>query len=182
MNELYSDTPKLKKARQRAKILCQEYNRLDAALDNKKAELLKKIAGKVGSGVSVSQPFYCDYGYNIEFGDGFSSGQNMIVLDCGRVSFGKNVSVAPNCGFYPVGHPLDVERRNEWKVFSRPITIGDNVTIGGNSVVLPGVTIGDNTVIEAGSVVTKNLPANVVAAGNPCKVILSLNAIKQSQK
>ena len=99
---------------------------------------------------------------------------NCVILDCAKVTFGKNVFVAPNCGFYTAGHPIDVEQRNKSLEFAKPITVGDNVWIGGNVVVLPGVTIGSNTVIGAGSVVTKDIPSNVVAVGNPCKVIKEL--------
>ena len=99
---------------------------------------------------------------------------NCIILDEAKVTFGDNVFIAPNCGFYTAGHPLDVEQRNKGLEYAYPITIGNNVWIGAHVCVLPGVTIGDNTVIGAGSIVTKNIPANVLAAGNPCKVIRNI--------
>ena len=93
------------------------------------------------------------------------------MLDCAKIKFGDNVLIAPNCGFYTAGHPLDVETRINWIEFAYPITVGNNVWIGANVSVMPNVTIGDNTVIGAGSVVTKDIPSNVLAFGNPCRVI-----------
>ena len=97
-----------------------------------------------------------------------------MILDCAKVTFGDNVFIAPNCGFYTVNHPLDAASRSKGLEYALPITIGNNVWIGADSSILPGVTIGDNTVIGAGSVVTKSIPANVLAVGNPCKVIKEL--------
>ena len=114
--------------------------------------------------------FYCDYGFNIEIGENFYSNHNLVILDANKVIFGDNVQIGPNCGFYISGHPLDKETRKELE-FAKPIKVGNNVWFGGNVCVMPGITIGDNTVIGAGSVVTKDIPANVVAVGNPCKVI-----------
>lgn len=122
----------------------------------------------------MEQPFYCDYGYNISVGDRFYANHNLVILDEAEVTFGDNVFVAPNCAFYTAGHPLDAVERNRGIEYARPITVGNNVWIGGNVCVLPGVTIGDNCVIGAGSVVVKDIPANSVAAGNPCKVIKTL--------
>ncbi len=116
----------------------------------------------------------CDYGYNIEIGENFYANHNLIILDGSKVQFGDNVFIAPNCSFYTAGHPLDAERRNKGLEYAKPIKVGNNVWIGGNVIVLPGVTIGDNTVIGAGSVVNKDIPSNVVAVGNPCKVIKQL--------
>ena len=99
---------------------------------------------------------------------------NCVILDCAKVEFGDNVFVAPNCGFYTAGHPIDVELRNKRLEYAKPIKVGNNVWIGGNVVVLPGVTIGDNITIGAGSVVTKDIPSNSVAVGNPCRVIKSI--------
>ena len=95
-------------------------------------------------------------------------------MDCAKVKIGKNVAIGPNCGFYTATHPINAKERIKWLESAEPITIGDNVWIGGNVTILPNVTIGENTVIGAGSVVTKNIPANVVAVGNPCKVIKKL--------
>ena len=109
--------------------------------------------------------------YNIELGENFYANYNLVILDGAKVTFGDNVFVAPNCGFYTAGHPLDYERRNAGLEYAYPITVGDNVWIGGGVQVMPGVTIGSNVVIGGGSVVTKDIPDNCVAVGNPCKVI-----------
>lgn len=132
---------------------------------------MKKILGKTKEKFFIEQPFVCDYGYNIEIGENFYSNHNLTILDGAKVQFGDNVFVAPNCGFYTAGHPLDYETRNKGLEYAKPIKVGNNVWIGGNVVVLPGVTIGNNVVIGAGSVVNKDIPSNSVAVGNPCKVI-----------
>ena len=128
----------------------------------------------------MKAPFFCDYGYNIEIGENFYSNHNLIILDGNKVIFGDNVFIAPNCAFYTAGHPIDVNRRNQGLEYAKPIKIGNNVWIGGNVVVLPGVTIGDNTVIGAGSIVTRDIPANVVAVGNPCRVIKQIDGKEDS--
>ena len=109
-------------------------------------------------------------GYNISIGDNFYANHNCVILDEAEVTFGNQVFIGPNVGIYTAGHPIDVERRNKHLEFARPIKIGNNVWIGGNVCILPGVTIGDNVTIGAGSVVTKDIPSNVTAFGNPCKV------------
>lgn len=113
----------------------------------------------------------CDYGYNIEIGENFYSNHNLIILDGNKVTFGDNVFIAPNCCFYTAGHPIDYNTRNQGLEYAKPIEVGNNVWIGGNVVVLPGVKIGDNVVIGAGSIVTRDIPSNSVAVGNPCRVI-----------
>ena len=159
------------KERGLVKDLCFEYNNLKPSQIDKRTELIKRIIGNTRENFLIEQPFMCDYGYNIEIGENFYSNYNLVILDANKVTFGNNVFVAPNCGFYTAGHPLDAEARNKGLEYAKPIMVGNNVWIGGNVVVLPGVTIGDNTVIGAGSVVTKDIPANVVAVGNPCRVI-----------
>lgn len=157
--------------RQKTKELCYDYNNLRPSQIEERKELLKNILGKTKENFLIEQPFVCDYGYNIEIGENFYANHNLIILDANKVKFGDNVFIAPNCGFYTAGHPLDTETRNKGLEYAKPIEIGNNVWIGGNVVVLPGVKIGDNAVIGAGSVVNKDIPANVVAVGNPCKVI-----------
>lgn len=155
----------------KVKDLCYLYNNLLPSKTEERRELLIKILGKTKNNFLIEQPFNCDYGYNIEVGENFYSNHNLIILDGNKVIFGDNVFIGPNCGFYTAGHPLDAERRNEGLEYAKPITVGNNVWFGGNVVVLPGVTIGDNAVIGAGSVVNKDIPSNVVAVGNPCRVI-----------
>lgn len=133
--------------------------------------LFRRLFGKTGKVFSIVSPFFCDYGYNIEIGENFFMNMNCVILDGAKVTFGDNVFVAPGCGFYTAGHPLDAERRNAGLEYALPIRIGNNVWIGAQVCVLPGVTIGDNSVIGAGSVVTKDIPSGVLAAGNPCRVI-----------
>lgn len=148
-----------------------ELNRLRPSQVAEREAVIRRLLGRTGKNVSIVSPFYCDYGYNIETGENFFMNMNCVILDGAKVTFGDNVFVAPGCGFYTAGHPLDAERRNAGLEYALPIRIGNNVWIGAQVCVLPGVTIGDNTVIGAGSVVTKDIPSGVLAAGNPCRVI-----------
>lgn len=163
--------PQLQKERYQCADLCYEYNQLRPSLLEEKNKLMHQLLGKIHGSFVINQPFFCDYGYNIEIGDGFFSNYNCIILDCAKVTFGKNVFIAPNCGFYTAGHPLDAEQRNQGLEFAYPITVGNHVWIGAGVTVLPGVTIGDNTIIAAGSLVKRDIPSGVIAAGNPCTVI-----------
>jgi maltose O-acetyltransferase len=135
---------------------------------------LEQLLGKVGKRVSVRPSFYCDYGYNIELGDHVFINFNCVFLDCAPIIVGNNVLFAPAVQLYTATHPLDVKTRTADLESAHPIRIEDNVWVGGGAVVLPGVTVGANSVIAAGSVVTKDIPANVVVAGNPAKVIRDL--------
>lgn len=154
--------PELIKERELCKVLCQEFNETKYLDFEKKNELLRKILGSSTSNTLIEQPFWCDYGYNIEIGENFYSNHNLVILDGAKVRFGDNVFIGPNCGFYTAGHPENLAQRNEGLEYARPISIGNNVWLGGNVTVLPGVTIGDNAIIGAGSVVTRDIPANVV--------------------
>lgn len=154
-----------------AKGMCYEYNRLHPANTEGREEIIRKLLGSTAERFLIEQPFVCDYGYNIEIGENFYINHNSVMLDGAKITFGDNVFVAPNCGFYTAGHALDVEQRNQGLEVAFPIAVGNNVWIGGGVSVLPGVAIGDNTVIGAGSVVTKDIPSGVLAAGNPCRVI-----------
>lgn len=164
-----------------AKDLCQEYNNLKNSDSEGRTSMLKKILGKTGENMCIEPSFWCDYGYNIEIGENFYSNHNLVILDCAKVSFGNNVFIGPNCSFYTANHPIDVKQRNEGLESAHPIKVGDNVWFGGNVVVLPGIIIGNNSVIGAGSVVTKDIPDNVVAVGNPCRVIRTITENNNQQ-
>ena len=159
------------KDRTRVKDLCFKYNSLPSSKEKERTELIKQIFGKTGEQICVESNFFCDYGYNIEVGENFYINHNCVILDCAKVTFGDNVLIGPNCSFYTPIHPMDAKTRNTFIERAEPISVGNNVWFGGNVTVLPGVTIGDNTVIGAGSVVVKNIPANMLAVGNPCKPI-----------
>lgn len=134
-------------------------------------ELLRSILGKTGARLELEPPFYCDYGWNIEVGNDFYANTGLTILDVGKVTIGEHVFIGPNVSIYTAGHPIHPQSRDSGYEYGIPITIGDHVWIGGSAVILPGVTIGKNTVIGAGSVVTKDIPENVVAVGNPCGVV-----------
>ena len=133
--------------------------------------VLRSLLGRVGKNAYVEAPFRCDYGWNIEVGDNFYANYNLTILDVGKVTIGSNVQIAPNVSIYTAGHPIHPDSRNSGYEYGIPITIGDNVWIGGNSVLLPGVRIGSNSVIGAGSVVSRDIPEWVVAVGSPCRVV-----------
>ena len=151
-----------------------KFNNLNPGKTKKKARLLKKILGKTGDYINIEAPFYCDYGYNIEVGENFFANYNFTVLDVGKVKIGANAQIAPNVSIYTAGHPVHPDSRNSGYEYGIDVTIGDNVWIGGSSCIMPGVTIGNNVVIGAGSVVTKDIPDNSIAVGNPCRVIRTI--------
>ena len=161
--------------RDRVKELCRKYNSLAYTDIENRDKIIKQILGKTGKTILIEPNFFCDYGYNIEVGENFYMNHNCVVLDCAKVTFGDNVFIGPNCSFYTPIHPLNAEERNSGIEKALPIKVGNNVWFGGNVVVLPNVKIGDNSVIGAESVVTKDIPANVVAVGNPCKVIKEID-------
>ena len=163
-----------------AKKLTQEYNRADSTDRELLDSILDKLLGSKGENVWITAPVFVDYGENIHLGNNCELNMNCVLLDCNTITIGDNSGMGPNVQIYAVGHPVNPkERLNEtpggpfgaWKISSAPVTIGNNVWIGGGSIILPGVTIGDNTTIGAGSVVSKSIPANCLAVGNPCKVI-----------
>lgn len=158
-------------ARVDAKELCYDFNHARPSEEAKRQGIIRQLLGKTGNQFEITGPFYCDYGFNIEIGENFYSNHNLVILDGAKVTFGDNVFVAPDCGFYTAGHPLDADRRNKGLEYAKPITVGNNVWFGGGVKVMPGVTIGDGAVIGGGSVVTKDIPANMIAVGNPCKPI-----------
>lgn len=161
--------------REKAKNLFFLYNSIQPSEKEKRKEVMKQILGKTKENFLIESNFYCDYGYQIEIGENFYMNHNSVILDAAKVTFGDNVFIGPNCGFYTAGHPKEIKLRNQGLEYAKPITIGNNVWIGGNVVVLPGVTIGDNVTIGAGSIVTKDIPPNTIAYGNPCKVVHEQN-------
>ncbi|GKU23691.1 sugar O-acetyltransferase [Clostridium folliculivorans] len=161
----------LSEERMENKLKIHEYNLLSPDEKDKIEKLIKDILGKTGENIVVEQPFHCDYGKNIEVGNNFFANYNLTILDVGKVVIGKNAQFAPNVSLYTAGHPIHPDSRNSGYEYGIGITIGDNVWLGGNVVVNPGVNIGNNVVIGSGSVVTKDIPDNVIAVGNPCKVI-----------
>lgn len=151
--------------------LIQQFNSADSCDIEQLQNIMKKILGKSGKNCFINQPFHCDYGSHISVGDNFYANYNCVILDVAKVEIGDNVFFAPNVAVYAAGHPVHHIARNSLYEYGIPVKIGNNVWVGGNTVILPGVTIGDNTVIGAGSVVTRNIPSNVIAAGNPCQII-----------
>ena len=161
----------LEEEREACKAAVYELNQLRPEERDRIPEILKKLFGKTGENVWIEPPFHCDYGWNIEVGENFFANYGLTVLDVGKVTIGDNVQIAPNVLISTAGHPIHPVSRNSGYEYGLPITIGNNVWLGGGVIILPGVTIGDNAVIGAGSVVTKDIPADVIAVGNPCRVL-----------
>ncbi|WP_312203930.1 sugar O-acetyltransferase [Mixta calida] len=166
--------PALIAERGEVKYRLQQYNQTDPRDLAGRDKQIKALLGRTGEQILIEQPFWCDYGRNIETGENFYANVNLVILDCGKVTIGDNVFIGPSVGIHTAGHPLDVEQRNCGLEYARPVAIGNNVWIGAGVQILPGVSIGDNSVIGAGSVVTKDIPASVVAAGNPFRVLKTL--------
>lgn len=168
-----SQDSELVAALNKSKSLCRQYNNLDFSnVAARKVIIDELLQEEHNDGYCVfTPPFWCDYGFNVKVGKNFYSNHNLVILDCTEVTFGDNVFVGPNCGFYTAIHPIDAHQRNTGIELAKPIKVGSDVWFGGGVTVLPGVTIGDNVVIGAGSVVVKDIPSGVVAVGNPCKPI-----------
>ena len=154
----------------KARILTQKLNTMDRSDYKGIGEVVKELLGK-SEGAWINPPFYCDYGFNIEVGRNFFANYNCTMLDVAKITIGANCFMAPNVSIYTAGHPVHPDVRNAMLEYGMPVTIGDNVWIGGNVIICPGVTVGSNCVIGAGSVVTKDIPDWTIAAGNPCRVI-----------
>lgn len=169
-----------------ARSLLAQYNSLDYNQKEEKTAVLKKLFGSIGTNVSVGLPFLCDYGRNIHIGTNVSINMNCTFVDCNRIEIGDHVLIASNVQIYTATHPVELSERltPDWnpdtgeyfcRTYALPVKIGNGCWIGGGVIILPGVTIGEGTVIGAGSVVTKDIPANCLAVGNPCKVIRKIN-------
>jgi maltose O-acetyltransferase len=173
--ELYVATaPELTAERFRARKLLRAYNQSTEEELGRRRALLSQLFAKVGEGVWIEPPFLCDYGGQIELGARVFMNFNCVILDCHRVTLGDDVFLGPGVHIYAATHPVDPDERIKGPELARPVVIGAKVWIGGGSIICPGVTIGEGTTIGAGSVVTRDIPAYVVAAGNPCRVIRSL--------
>lgn len=173
--ELYDAfTPELIKDREDAYALFNELNSIGKATKEKRETILKKLLGACGKNVWIESPFYCDYGYQIFIGDNVFINFNCTILDATSVKIGNDVLIGPNVQLYSATHPTDWQVRATGLENSKPITIGNNSWIGGGVIICPGVSIGDRSVIGAGSVVTHDIPSDVVAVGNPCKVVKQL--------
>jgi maltose O-acetyltransferase len=171
--ELYdASDPELVAARGRARGLLVRYN---AEPDS---TLLRELLGEVGAGAVVEPPFHCDYGENVTVGERFYANAGCVFLDCAPIRFGDRVLLGPAVHVYAATHPVDAEKRRRGLEYALPVTIGNDVWIGGAAVVLPGVTVGERAVVGAGSVVTSDVPADVVAAGNPCRPLRELEAVR----
>lgn len=150
--------------------ILQRLNTVDRSDFDSIGKIVEELLGK-SENAFINPPFYCDYGTHIEVGKNFFANYNCTIIDVAKVKIGNNCQFAPNVSIYTAGHPIHPVSRNSLYEYGISVTIGDNVWIGGNTVILPGVHIGSNTVIGAGSVVTKDIPDWVVAAGNPCRVV-----------
>lgn len=165
--------PHLLEKLMRTRILIRRFNDLMPDNLTEQKKLIRSLLGSYGNNFTINQPFRCDYGENIHIGENFFANFNLTVLDEAEVRIGDNAFIGPNVSIYTACHPLDAAERNKQTEWALPVTIGNNVWLGGNVTIVPGVTIGDNCVIGAGSVVTRDIPSNTVAAGNPARVIKS---------
>lgn len=168
----------------RATKLLKKYNALEYEQKEEKENILKELYGEIGTKVSVALPFLCDYGRNIHVGNNVSVNMNCTFVDCNKITIGDNVLIASNVQLYTATHPVELAERYVANLeteqlirctYALPIKIGNGCWLGGGVIVLPGVTIGDGSVIGAGSVVTKDIPENSLAVGNPCRVIRKIN-------
>jgi maltose O-acetyltransferase len=161
--------------RRRARRLLREFNQTTEEDVASREELLRGLFGAAGARIEIEPPFSCDYGANIYAGDGFYMNFDCVILDCARVDIGANVLCGPKVQIYTATHPLTARERATGLELAAPVRIGDNVWLGGGVIVCPGVSIGENTTIAAGSVVTRDVPAGVLAGGNPCRVLRELD-------
>ncbi len=166
--------PELSEDRLKTRLLIKALNDSGEDQPEERSRILKELLPHAGKGLWIQPPFYCDYGYNIKTGENVFFNFNCVVLDVMQVTIGKMCLFGPGVQIYTATHPMDHRQRASWLEFGKPVTIGDDVWVGGAAVICPGVSIGNRSVIGAGSVVVKDIPEDVFAAGNPCRVIYSL--------
>lgn len=173
---LYDPSDKeLVSGRLKARALLRKIAEIPEDKERQRKHLFKELLGRTGQKFYIENPFICDYGFNIYWGENSYANFGCIILDAAPVYIGKNVMMAPSVKLFTATHPVEFKERNSGLEFAKSITIGDNVWIGGGAIINPGVTIGNNSVIGSGSVVTKDIPEDVVAAGNPCKIIRTIS-------
>ena len=173
--ELYNASdPELVKERLKARLLMKELNDSREDEENKRERIIKELIPNSGDNLDLQAPFYCDYGTNIIIGSNVYFNFNCVVLDVAQVKIGSRTKMGPNVQIYTATHPISYNERATGLESGKAITIGEDVWIGGSAIICPGITIGDRTVVGAGSVITKDIPSDVFAAGNPCKVIREL--------
>ncbi|RPD97935.1 sugar O-acetyltransferase [Aureibaculum marinum] len=174
--ELYNPNDKtLLEERHNARLLFRKINQISTNDTKLIISLFRQLFGKTGKGLFIEPPFYCDYGYNIKLGNQVFMNYNCCILDVAEVTIGDRVMFGPNVQIYTATHPLDAKTRNSWLEFAKPISIGNDVWIGGGAIICPGVNIGDRAVIGAGAVVTKNVPNDVLVGGNPAKIVKKID-------
>lgn len=173
-DQYIADDPEITRETDRAAALTIRYNSAAAEDHAGRFAILRELLGSVGAGTVIRPPLHCDYGFQTHIGARFFANWGLVLLDVARITIGDDVQIGPNVQLLTATHPTEPEpRRAKWEG-SKPITIGHNVWLGGGAIVLPGVTIGDNTVVGAGAVVVRDLPANVVAVGNPARIVRHL--------
>jgi maltose O-acetyltransferase len=172
----------LSKERLKTRKTLYKYNTSKPVEKKKREKLIKKLIPDSGNNVVIEPPFNCDYGHNIKIGDNFFANFNCVFLDVNKISIGSNCLIASNVQIYSATHPVEPDLRLAGKELGLPISIGDNVWIGGGSIICPGVKIGNNVTIGAGSVVTHDIPDDVVAAGNPCRILRNVSGEKERSK
>ncbi len=181
--QMYNPNDKeLNTERHIARTIFQKINSMDGDQKKEQNKLFAKLLGQSVKGLWIEPPFYCDYGYNIKVGKNVFMNFNCCILDVMEVKIGNNIMIGPNVQIYTATHPIDAKTRSSWLEFAKPVNIGNDVWIGGGAIICPGVTIGNGAVIGAGTVVTKNVPDNVVFAGNPAKFIKNIDNLDKNEE
>jgi maltose O-acetyltransferase len=176
VGDLYdASDPELVSERTDARALTREYNATAPHETDRRARLLDDLFGSVGEAVTVEPPVRCDYGYNVHVGDGFYANVGCVLLDIRRIDVGRDCLVGPGVHVYTATHPLDAAARSEGLEYGEPVSVGDDVWIGGRAVLNPGVTVGDRSIVASGAVVTSDVPDDVVVGGNPARVLSELD-------